>query len=153
MLELVDQSGAFLDQSDLVAAKLAQLGHQRIKCLQRTPFLTLQAQCVRQAPGVKPVGLRTAWPFAFAVAARTFGIDRIDLQAAREQLFDRRSFGGLDCHSHGFKAAKLFRKQLPACAIVRDAEVADDSTLPIDDDHIVMIFRPVQRGEVCELFP
>jgi hypothetical protein len=77
-LELIDQSGAFFDQGDLVAAKQPQLGNERILFGESFPTVAVHAQGVGQTPGIEPIALRPSGRFALPVGFAAHRGNRIE---------------------------------------------------------------------------
>ena len=78
------------------------------------------------------------------------GIDRIEGDAAVEELLDGDAEARFDGHAELGIGGDLLAPQPPPCGGVLDAEVGDDLTFAIDDDDVMMIFGPVEAGVVGE---
>ena len=81
-LELVDQGGALLDQGDFVAAKQPQLGNQGIFFGQSFPTVAIEAQGIRQTPGIEPIALGPTGRFALPVSFAAHRGNRIEAHPA-----------------------------------------------------------------------
>ena len=153
LLELVDQGGALFDQPDFVAAEQLDLLSQGVQRLQGFPVLAIQAQGLRQRPGIQAIGFVAAGSFALTIAFGAERIDRINAAVLLQELIHGRSLAGFEGDSHSGIGLNLTLKLLPALQGVFEAKVGHDLTLAIDDDHIVMIARPVEAGVMSDFGP
>ena len=151
-LELVDQRGALLDQLHFVPTEQAQFFHQRIGRRQRPPSLAIDPQRISKTPGIGLIGLGAAGHVTVAVALRGLGLHRIDRHAAGQQLFDCRPVTGLNGHGQSRPGFDLFSPLRPALRRVRESEGGHSGSGAVQYDRVMMILRPVETGEVRELF-
>ena len=153
-LELVDQSGAFLDQGHLVAAQQPQLGNERVFLGQSSPAVAIDAQGIGQTPGIQMVALAATGHFALAVSLTTYRRNRVEAHSTFEQLFDDDALAGFHADGHGApQGDDLFAPTLPACGTMFDGKIGHDLAQPINDDDIVMIVSPVEARVMSNLFP
>ena len=97
-LKLIEQSGALFDQGDFVAAKQPQLSNQGILFGQSFPTVTIQAEGIRQTPGIQPIGLGPTGRLALPVGFAAHRGNRINRDPAFQQLLDHHALAGLQTH-------------------------------------------------------
>ena len=144
-LELIGQSGAFLDQGHLVAAKQPQLGHQRVFFAQGPPAMAIDPQGIGQTPGIQMVGLIPTGHLALAVSLRAQGRNRIKADSTFQELLDDHALAGLHTDGHGASQdGDLLAPALPAARTVFEGQIGHNLTLPVNDDHLMMSVSPVE---------
>ena len=152
-LELVDQGSALFNQCDFIATERAQLARQRIQRRESAPAVSVGAQRIRQTPSVVAVILAACRPFAFPVACRRLGHDRINHKASLEQLIDGGAGAGLDGHGQTGPSGQGLLSLLPAFGVVGEGQLQCDLPLGIDHDQIVVIVGPIQGRKVRQFSP
>jgi hypothetical protein len=153
LLELVDQGGALLDQTDLVPAQQLELLGQGVHRLKGFPVLAVQAQGLGQRPGIQTVGFVAAERFALAVAFGAERVDGVNAAVPLQELIHGGSLAGFDGDGQGGMGLHLFLELPPALQGMFDAKVSDDLTLAIHDHDIVMIASPVEAGVMSDFDP
>lgn len=105
---------------------------------------------IAPGPGVVAVGLVAAGSLALAVAFGVQWIDGLDCHTAVEELFDGSTGSGFDGHAEAGKSGDRLLPLSPAGESVLDAEFGGDCTLSVHHDDVVMVFGPVETGEVSQ---
>lgn len=115
LLELADQSSAFFDERDFVAAKDAQCGDCRVLGGQYSTETVIEPRGVGLRPGVVPVGLLAAGALALTVALGAFRVDGIKRYAAVEELSDGGTGAGFDGDPNLGEVGDFFLLLSPSC--------------------------------------
>jgi hypothetical protein len=154
-LELIEEHSAFFDQGDLIAAKQPQLSNERILFGESFPSVPIEPKGIRQTPGIQPIGLRPTGRFALPVGFAAHRGNRIEAHSAFQQLLDHQALAGLHTHREVIRPQRghLFAPALPAFGSVLNGKVGHHLAAAIDDDHIVMIARPVETPVISNLLP
>ena len=77
----------------------------------------------------------------------------VNAVAQRHQSFNRGAVSSFDRDGQFWKLFQLFLAERPARRVVIEPELAGDFSRAIQDQHIVMILRPVETGEVRDFIP
>src|SRR5439155_8489006 len=125
----------------------------RIQRREGAPARSVGAQRTRQTPSVVAVILAACRPFAFPVACRRLGHDRINHKASLEQLIDGGAGAGLDGHGQTGPSGQGLLSLLPAFGVVGEGQLQCDLPLGIDHDQIVVIVGPIQGRKVRQFSP
>src|SRR5580765_4990738 len=99
------------------------------------------------------IGLAATGRFALPVAGGGGGIDRIERIAILKQLIHRSSLAGLDRHCQVAEGSGFLTEAFPSFNRMLELEVRNDLGLLIDDDHRMMVARPIKAGVMSDLFP
>ena len=81
----------------------------------------------------------------------TLGVERVDREngnAAIEEITNHHANTGFSGYGKIRKGADLFLPSSPACGTVLKAEGVDLVPLGVENDDIVMIFSPIEPGEM-----
>src|ERR1051326_5087471 len=152
-LELINQGGALLDQDVFITTQQAQgtggfiLGHQLY------PSMTVSAQRVSHAPGIKPIGLAASRRFALPIPLSCLGINRIHLIIPLQQLVYGWTARGLDAHRTFAEGLHLLLKLAPALSAVREFKIGHNVAEPIHDNNVVVILSPIEGSEIISFVP
>ena len=147
-LQCVDQFGPLGDELLLITAKQAEFFGERIVGQEWFPGRTVRPQSQAQRVCVQAVGLLAAGRFALTIRFGAAWIDWINGEAAFQELFDGQAAAGFDGHGQARERLDLFAKKFPALERMVKGQFANDRTVRINNDDVVMIMRPVKAGEV-----
>ena len=153
LLELIDQQGALGDQSHLVFTEQAQALHQRIHRLEGFPAVSVHAQGIRQTPAIKMVGLGATGHFAQTITLGGSWLNRIDGVTSLKQMINGRPLRGFNGNGQGRIGGHLLTEAFPALRRMFELKIGYDGALRVNDDHRVVISRPVEAAVIHYVFP
>src|SRR5437899_1427333 len=152
-LKLIDQSRALFDQNDFVAADQPQSRGRFILRVERQPGMTIGAQGIGQSPGVMAIGFGATGDLALAIALGGHGIDRIERVVPLQQLVNDHAARRFDGQRTLSEWLHLLIESFPSFKGVLELEVGDNRPDPIYDDHVMVLFGPIQGREIRLLSP
>ena len=153
LLKLIDKCRALFNQRHFIPAQQPQPLHQRFWCGQHAPAFSFQTQRIGQCPAIPAVSLRAAGQLARAIRFGTARMHRINAIAQHHQSFNDGAMPGFDRDGQFWKLFQLFLAELPTNRGVVKPKLAGDFSRAIQDQHIVMILRPIESGEVRDFLP
>ena len=150
MDQLIDQGGALGNQFHLVAAEQAQFLHHGIQRGQGSPGVAVGSQAIGKTPGVQTVGFGSAGGLALPIGFGALGVHGENGCPALQQPFHGRPAAGFQGDAHSRIGLHALLPLLPTRRRVGEGQIGNHLTFQVNNHDIVMIFRPVQTGEVSQ---
>src|SRR5580693_3028368 len=99
------------------------------------------------------IGFGAAGSLALTITDCGGWIDRINHICALEELVHSGSLAGLDSHGQAAERRRLLAEAFPSFDRVVELEIGNDLALSVDNDHQMVISRPIKASVMGDLFP